>query len=334
MQLDYVLRRIFVFFVIIWAAASMNFFLPKMMGQDPIRQKIYQTAATTGYLQEGVSEIVEVYNKKFGLDKPIMVQYRTYLWDLLHFSLGFSISNYPTRVGALIADALPWTIGLIGVSLVISFVLGNLVGALVGWGMAPGYLKGLIPPLFAFSAVPYYLLGLVLLYVFAFQTSWMPLGGAFGFMTFPDVSVGFAFEVVKHAILPATSIVVASLGFQALGMRAMMITVQGEDYMTLGQAKGLRRGTLFLHYGMRNAMLPQATVFALSIGQVVSGAALVEIVFSYPGVGRLLYTSVQAFDYFLIQGIVFVLVLAIATTTLILDLVYPLLDPRISYRRS
>ena len=161
MELGYVLRRIFVFFVIIWAAASMNFFLPKMMGQDPVRQKIYQTAAATGYLQQGINEIVEVYNAKFGLDKPLIVQYRDYLWDLLHFDLGFSISKYPARVSALIADTLPWTIGLLLVSVVMSFVLGNLIGALVGWGMAPAYLKGLIPPLFAFSAVPYYLLGLV-----------------------------------------------------------------------------------------------------------------------------------------------------------------------------
>ena len=138
----------------------------------------------------------------------------------------------------------------------------------------------------------------------------------------------------KHAILPALSIVLADLGGWALGMRAMMIIVRGEDFMTLAEAKGLNHGRIFLRYCVRNAVLPQITSLALSLGRVVSGAILVEIVFAYPGVGNLLYQAIRSFDYFVIYGVVFFIVLAIALATLIIDLIYPLLDPRIRYQKS
>ncbi len=204
----------------------------------------------------------------------------------------------------------------------------------MAWSNVPRVVKVLNPPLLTLSAIPYYLLGLILIYLFAFSTKTFPLGGGYSIGLAPDWSPTFLVDAAKHAILPALSIVLADLGFWALGMRGMMVTVQGEDYMTLAEAKGLNPSRIFLRYGLRNAILPQITSLALSMGRVVSGAILVEIVFSYPGVGNLLYQSIRSFDYFVIYGVAFMVIVAIGLATLILDLLLPILDPRISYGQT
>ena len=140
--------------------------------------------------------------------------------------------------------------------------------------------------------------------------------------------------MVPHAILPALSIILAAVGGWALAMRAMVVTVQGEDFITFADAKGLKGSTIFLRYAIRNTLLPQVTALALALGQIVSGAVLVEVVFGYPGIGTVLFTAIRQSDWFLIQGIVFAVIVSIGLATLILDLIYPLLDPRITYRRS
>ncbi len=174
----------------------------------------------------------------------------------------------------------------------------------------------------------------MLIFVLAFTFRVFPLGGGYDIGAVPSLSISFLWDAVHHSVLPALSIVVSAVGFWALAMRGMMVTVQGEDYMLLGEVKGLKSSRLFLRYALRNAMLPQTTALALSLGHVVSGAVLVEVVFSYPGVGTLLYQGIRGFDYFVIYGIVFLVIISIGLTTLVLDLVYPLLDPRISYRRT
>jgi peptide/nickel transport system permease protein len=189
-----------------------------------------------------------------------------------------------------------------------------------------------MPPFLAMSAVPFFLLGLILVYVVGFSMQLLPLYGGYTAGAIPQWSFSFAVDVIRHTILPAVAIILGSLGGWALGMRAMMVTTQGEDYVTFAEAKGLKDGTIFVHYGIRNAMLPQATALALTLGQFVSGAVLVEIVFGYPGIGTLLFQAITGSDYFLVQGIVFLVIVAIGLATLILDLVYPLLDPRIVSR--
>ena len=184
------------------------------------------------------------------------------------------------------------------------------------------------------SAIPYYLLGLVLLYFFAFQTQWLPIFGGYSPGVIPKLTLPFVLDIVRHSILPALSIVLAAIGFWALGMRAMMVTVQGEDSMLFAEAKGLKDRTLFLRYALRNALLPQATSLALALGQILSGAVLVEVVFAYPGIGSVLYHAIRDFDYFLIQGIVFTIIVSIGLATLILDIIYPLVDPRITYAKA
>jgi peptide/nickel transport system permease protein len=185
------------------------------------------------------------------------------------------------------------------------------------------------------SAVPYYMLGLILLWVLAFQFHWFPIFGAYSPGTIPDWSdPEFLKDVAGHMVLPALSIVLSALGFWALGMRAMMVTVQHDDFVQYAEAKGLKNRTVFFRYAGRNALLPQITALGLTIGHILSGALLVEIVFSYPGIGNVLYRSIRSYDYFAIQGIVFGVIVSITLATLVLDLIYPKIDPRIQYAKS
>jgi peptide/nickel transport system permease protein len=234
----------------------------------------------------------------------------------------------------MLADALPWTIGLLVTTTVLSFALGTLLGAFMGWPRAPAILQYILPPLLALHALPYYLFGMVLMYVFAFKAGWFPIFGAYTAGTIPTPSLDFVLDVVRHATLPALSIILVAVGGWALTMRAMVVTVQGEDFITFADAKGLKGSTIFMRYAIRNTMLPQATAFALALGQIVAGGVLVEVVFGYPGIGTVLFAAIRQADWFLIQGAVFTVIVAIGLATLILDLVYPKLDPRITYRRA
>jgi peptide/nickel transport system permease protein len=253
---------------------------------------------------------------------------------MIHFDFGYSLMLYPAHVLDLILRALPWTIGLLTVTTLLSFAIGSILGGLMAWAKAPRFLSYLLPPLFTLSAVPYYLLGMILVYVLAFELRLFPMSGGSAYGTIPTFTVKFALDVVSHSILPALSIILSSLGFWALGMRGMMVTVTGEYYMTLAEAKGLKGNRVFLWYAMRNAILPQMTSLALSLGQVLSGALLVEIIFGFPGIGTLLYQAITAFDYFTIYGVVFCIIVAVGFATLVLDLCYPLLDPRIRYNKT
>lgn len=332
MTLEYFIKRIAQFIGIAFLAATLNFFLPRVTGQDPIQQKLAQIQMQGGSSGDNVKGLIETYNKKFGLDKPLWRQYLTYLGDMARLDLGQSISNYPTTVLSLITHALPWTLGLMGTATLLSFALGTLVGALMAWGKAPAFLRTIFPAFFTFSAVPAYLMGIILLYVFAFRLSLLPLFGGYGAERIPQMSWSFAGNVLYHSILPAASMVIAQIGGWAMGMRSMMVTTKGEDYMLQAEAKGLKWRRVFLRYAVRNAILPQVTAFALSLGTIISGGIVVESVFSYPGIGTVLSNAIRGFDWFVIQGIVFMVILTVAFTMLIIDLIYPLLDPRISYR--
>ncbi len=191
-----------------------------------------------------------------------------------------------------------------------------------------------MPPLLSLNAIPFFLLGLVLVYVFAFRLGWFPLLYGYTPGTFPQWSFAFVQDVLYHSVLPALSIILVSIGGWALSMRAMMVTTTGEDYVTYADAKGLKDSTIFVRYAIRNALLPQTTALGLALGQVIAGTIIVEVIFSYPGIGKVLFTAIRGSDYFLVQGIVFMLILAIGITTLILDFIYPLLDPRITYTKN
>src|SRR5918998_5822849 len=333
MPLSYVARRVSMFFLIVWLAGTINFFLPRLGGQDPIREMMIEQAAMGGSVQTGLEAMIEIYNEKFGLNTPLWQQYVNYLGDMSRLDFGYSIASYPQRVSDIIARAIPWTLILLTTTTLFSWVVGTLLGAFMGWPRAPKFLSYLLPPLLSLNAIPFFLLGLVLIYLLAFRMRLFPLFGGYRPGTIPALTPSFLQDALYHSILPALSIILVSLGGWALGMRAMMITTRGEDFVTYADAKGLKARSIFLHYAIRNALLPQATALALVLGQLVSGAVLVEVVFTYPGIGSILYEGIRAGDFFVVQGIIFVLIVSIGLTTLILDFIYPLLDPRITYRR-
>ena len=191
----------------------------------------------------------------------------------------------------MLRRAIPWTVGLLLTATLISFTIGTIVGAMLAWGKAPYFLRVIFPAFFTFSAVPFYLMGIVLLFLFAFKIPIFPLFGGFSTEKVPEMSLSFMLDILHHSVLPALAIVLAQVGFWAMGMRSMMVTIQGEDYMLQADAKGLKDNRIFYRYAMRNAVLPQFTGLALSLGTIISGAILVEIVFSYPGVGSVLLTA-------------------------------------------
>lgn len=329
MYLRRLLSRILTVIAVIWAAASLNFFLPQLAPKNPITEKLTQLAETSGMGGDRIAELTEAFNVRFGLDRPLMERYFDYLGDVASFDFGLSISSYPARVGDLIGAALPWTIGLMLTTTLVSFAIGTVVGAYAAWRRDSVLMQAVSSVLMVFSAIPFYLIGLVLIYFLAAKAGWFPISGGYSIFSIPDWSWSFAGEVLYHSILPALSIAIASIGIWAIGMRGMMVTVQGEDYMTFAKAKGLSSRRVFLRYGLRNAILPQVTALALFFGQVVTGAVLVEIVFGYPGMGTLLLESITLFDYPTIYGIVFILIVTIALSMLLVDLIYPLLDPRV-----
>jgi peptide/nickel transport system permease protein len=330
----YIVRRFGVFLLIVWLAATLNFFLPRLSGQDPVRAKLLQQAALGGYVQAGIDEMTREYERRFGLDKPLWRQYLTYLHNVSRFDFNYSIANYPRTVGELIADAVPWTAGLLGTTTLFSFTIGTFLGALLAWPRAPPWMQWLMPPLWALHAIPFFLLGLILTYLLAFQLPLLPIFGGYSVGAVPTFSWRFAWDVFQHALLPALSIILVSTGGWALGMRGMMVTTMGEDYVLFAEAKGLKASTVFLQYCVRNAVLPQVTALALALGQILSGAVLVEVIFGYPGVGTLLYQAIRESDHFVIQGIVFTVIVALGFTTFVLDVIYPWLDPRISYQST
>ena len=333
MNLRYLISRILFFIVVVWAGVTLIFFLPRLApNRDPIRERLGMMMAMGGVNSADIEVMAKAYEAKFGLDQPLWRQYINYMGNILRMDLGYSLAKFPTRVIDLIAAALPWTIALLGLSTIFAFLFGSILGGLLAWPGAPRWLQFLLPPLFTFSAIPYFLLALVLIYLLAFRWQLFPLGGGSQYGTLPSFTLSYILDLIYHSILPALSIVLASIGFWSLSMRGMMITVEGEDYITLAEAKGLPTGRIFLWYAMRNALLPQTTALALSLGTVLSGSILVEIIFRYPGIGSVLFAAISGFDYFTIYGIVFFIVVTIAAVTLVLDLIYPFLDPRIRYQ--
>ncbi|MCH7983004.1 MAG: ABC transporter permease [Chloroflexi bacterium] len=327
--------RLVVFLIVIWAAASLIFILPHLApGRNPVRERLGQQAAGGGGRALGIEEVVAAFEREFGLDKPLWRQYVVFLGNTAQLDFGVSLALYPTKVSTLIWQALPWTLGLVGVSTLLAFVIGSLAGALLAWPGVPRFVHFIFPPLMVLSAVPYFLLGIALLFIFAFKWSWFPIGGGSPLTSFPEWSLAYVWQIVYHAVLPASAITLSGIGFWALGMRGMMVTIANEDYISLAEMRGLRPRRVFLQYGLRNALLPQITALGLALGFIVSGIILVEFIFRYPGIGSLLFKAISAFDYFLIYGVVFILIVGIALSTLVLDFIYPLLDPRIRYSKS
>lgn len=315
-------RRVAFYLFTLWAAVTINFFVPRMMKGDAVDNYLARN--------RGISpEAADALRALLGLDsdRTLWQQYVDYLAMLARGDLGVAITHGLQPVGQVIAGALPWTVGLIGLATVFSFLIGTVGGALVGWRRG-SRLDALIPVTTFLSTVPYFWIGLMAIAVFSVALGWFPIGKAYGIGTAPGLTLEFVGQVIKHGTLPLATIVVASLGGWVLGMRNMMLTVLDEDYVTVAQAKGMPNRRVLWRYAARNAVLPQIQSFALSIGFIVGGAIIVEQVFSYPGVGKMLLDATNAKDYALMQGGFLVIVLAVLIANILADVAYAFLDPR------
>lgn len=329
LSLDYLVRRLLVFFLTLWVAATLIFIIPRLAPGDPISGMIARMSQQVGFV-DGADLMIEELRERFGLDDPIHVQYFRFIANTIRLDLGLSVGYFPSTVSELVGRALPWTLGLMGVATAISFIVGNLCGALLAWAKAPRLVKILIPISMTFTSIPPLLAGLLLIYVFGFLIPIFPQVGSYGRGMVPELTLEFIGSVLYHGFLPATSIVLVTFGYWALGMRGMMVTIEGEDYMILAQAKGLKPFYVLYRYMIRNAILPQMTALAISIGTLVGGSVLVEVIFIYNGMGTLILSAIRNLDFPLIQGTGSILITTSALAVLIIDLSYPLIDPRIS----
>lgn len=306
-----------------WAAITINFFIPRMMKGDAVDSYM---ARSQGQLTPAAEKALRLM---FGLDSsvPLWQQYLDYWGMLLRGDLGVSISTGMAPVGDAIAAALPWTLGLVGFATIVSFLVGTSLGAVVGWRRG-GRLDVLVPATTFLGTVPYFWLGLIFIAVFSTVLGWFPAGHAYEVGVDPGWNADFIGQVLSHGALPMITIVIASVGGWVLGMRNMMLTVLDEDYITVAQAKGMPNRRVLWRYAARNAVLPQIQSFALSLGFIVGGTIVMEMVFSYPGIGLLLLSATNAKDYALMQGIFLVLVMAVLVANIIADIAYAILDPR------
>ncbi len=338
---NFIVQRFLLFLLTVWLAGSLIFILPRLTGQDPIKEKLLQEAQRGGSVQSGMNEMAKAYSKRLGLELPVWEQYRNYMYDLARLDFGYSISYFPRTVNSIISDSIVWSIGLMSVTLSMSFVIGTLGGALLGWQRSSyryyrssGWMQYAFTPFLGFSAVPQYMLGLMLMFIFAIQFKMLPIFGAYEPGTIPNWSLDYILQIVRHAILPSLSIMLATVGFWAIGMRGMMINTQGEDFMVQADAKGLKGARIFMRYALRNALLPQTTGLAISFGTLLTGAVLVEVLFLYPGLGNTLFQAIRVSDFFVIRGIVMTIIISLSGMMMLMDLIYPLIDPRVKYSQS
>lgn len=322
----YILKRAGFYLSIFWAALTLNFLLPRLM---PGNAATAVMARAQGQMSPQALHALEL---AFGINthQSALQQYFGYLGNTLRGQFGISFTYFPEPVVQVIGSTLPWTIFLIGFSTIVSFIIGTGLGIFTAWRRGKR-IADTLPIVFTLIAsMPYFWVALALLYVFGFTLGWFPISHSFNINQSFTLNFSTIGSIFYHAALPIISIVVTSLGGWTLGMRNNLVSILSEDYITLAQMKGLPEREVVMNYGARNAMLPQVTSFAMSLGFVVGGAVVTEIVFSYPGIGYSLYQAVTNSDYPLMQAIFLIIVTAVLVANFLIDILYSRLDPRVS----
>ena len=328
--MPYVARKIGLFVLTLWAAVTLNFILPRLMPGSPLDAALGKIAASGQAVTEAEKKAIEAQ-----LGSPhgsVFAQYWDYLGNIAHFQFGRSFTDPTQTVAGSIGKALPWTLVLVGVTTIFAFVIGTLLGVYAGWRRGKKADTTVTVGATLFAAFPPFWLGLLLLYVFAFKLNWFAIKGGYSEGLTPNLSLSFLWDAAQHSVLPGLTLAITTLSGWVFGMRNNMINTLGEDYVTFAEANGLRGRTVALRYAARNAMLPNVTAFGLSLGGVVGGSVLVEGVFSYPGLGHLLYDAVSNHDYPLMQALFLVFTVSMLVAIFIVDLLYARLDPRVRAR--
>jgi peptide/nickel transport system permease protein len=324
----YALRKVTLFIVTLWAAVTLNFILPRLMPGSPVDAALGRLASAGVPITNAERRAVEI---QLGVPHAsLLSQYWDYLASTATLRFGTSYSFPSQTVTQTIGGALPWTLVLIGVTTVFAFTIGTFLGVYAGWRRGRRSDSTVTIGSTIFGAFPPFWLGLLLLYLLSFKFGWFPIKGGYTPGTSPGLNPAFLADALRHSVLPALTLAITTLSGWVFGMRNNMINTLGEDFVTFAEANGLRSRTVALVYAARNALLPNVTAFGLSLGAVVGGSVLVEGVFSYPGIGNLLYIAVTNHDFPLMQALFLVITVSMLVTIFIVDLLYIRLDPRVS----
>jgi len=323
---QYFLKKLGWFLVTFVCAFLLNFILPRLMPGDPvavITQRVTQGMTS----QAGVAKIYQQYSELFGTKKPMLEQFFIYIKNVSQGNFGVSFSQYPRPVADIIKDSIWWTICLQFPAIIVGWLIGNSLGALAAY-LKGGFDKVIMPISLFVSNFPAFGMAIIMLVIFATTLKWFPISGGYGFDQIPNMSWAFIWSVFVHYQLPFWSIVLISIGGQAIGMRSMSIYELNADYVKYARFLGIQDRKI-IGYVFRNAMLPQVTGLALSIGTMVGGALVAEIIFSYPGLGNTILKAVVGQDYPLISGVTLIITLMVLSANFIIEMVYGLIDPRI-----
>jgi len=322
----YVAKKVFWYGLTLIIAIGLNFILPRLIEGNPV--SMIASKMTAGMTDsDSIKRVYETFTVEFGIDQPLWTQFGIYLKNLFTGNLGTSFGLYPKPVTDILASAVPWTVGLQLPAILVGWLIGNLLGAIAAYRKGV-FDKVLFPVALFINSIPFFTLAIIMLYVFALTLKWFPLSGGYDFQMVPQLSFDFIMSVIRHHTLPFLSIVLVTIGGQAIGMREMSIYELNSDYVLYSKLLGIRDGRI-ARYVFRNAMLPQITGLALSIGTMVGGSLICEIVFSYPGIGTWLFTAIRQLDYPLISGCTLLIAIAVLMANFTIDVIYGFIDPRI-----
>lgn len=326
----YLLKRVLLYILIFLISVTVFFFAVMLAPGDPITRYIQEMSGRYGMVIESTNQMIEEFKAAFGLDLPLGPRYLAYMKQLfLEFNFGPSLVAFPQPAQELIWEALPWSVGLLGISVVVAWVIGLAIGTVVGWKRGTAVDSTMTPIGLVASQIPPYLLALVLALVLVYAAGIFPSGGAYSAAVPRGFNLRFISSVIYYAMLPSLSLVLVYTFTWMLSQRALVINLLGEDYMRFAEAKGLRKRRLINRYILRNTLLPQATGLALSLGFVVNGFYLIEWIYRYPGVGRLFVSAIRERDYNVMLGVTIITMALVLIANLIIELLYPLIDPRI-----
>jgi peptide/nickel transport system permease protein len=328
----YLIPRLIQYLLVIFLGITAVFFIPRLLPNDPVTRTISELRARGSYLDPGtLDSIIADLTELYGLEGSMSEQYFAFWKRLFRADFGVSFFQFPTPVSQLIQTSLPWTAGLLLSTTVISWTIGNIIGGLAGYFSRKGWSRTLDTVTMIIRPLPYYIFAFALLLLFAYVVRWFPVSGGTTIGRQPAFNWPFIKDVLWHSILPALSLVILGGAIWFQTMKLIVQNVNSENFVQYAKLGGVKENKIVTRYVIRNAMLPQITALALALGQIFSGALITEIVFSYPGLGGLLYNAIVTGDYNLIMGITVISILAITTTILIIDLLYPLFDPRVRY---
>lgn len=329
----YLIPRLLQYFLVIFLGITIVFLIPRMAPTNPVQRTISELKSRGTYLDPAyVAQMIEDLTELYGISGSWLEQYKDFWQRLFTGDFGISFFQFPTPVIELIKTALPWTVGLLFCTTVLSWVVGNIIGGMAGYAHNKRWSKNLDAIIMVIRPIPYYVFALGLLILFGYVVRIFPIAGGATIGKTPSFTLHYILDVLKHAFLPALSLAVLGVASWFQTTKLIVQNVNAEDFVQYAQLGGIKEQKIMFKYVIRNAMLPQVTNLALSLGQILSGALITEIVFSYPGIGNLLFSAITTGDYNLIMGITALSIVAITTMVLIVDLIYPLFDPRIKYK--